>query len=119
LETSAPFLDVKYDAKPLAGTREGLDYVRGYFDADGGMPRSSSARLYLQFSQKSRASLESLASILESWNIQCGRVHNPSARVDPAYWRLYVRSASAERFFTLVGSWHPRKRQQMHTRMVR
>jgi hypothetical protein len=119
LETSASFLDVEYDARPLARTRQGLDYVRGYFDADGGMPRSPTTRLYLQFSQKSRVSLETVAAILESWDIFCGRVHNPSVRVDRDYWRMYVRSGSVERFFTLVGSWHPRKRQQIETRMVR
>ena len=119
LETSASFLDVKYDARALVGTRQGLDYVRGYFDADGGMPRSSSARLYLQFTQKSHTSLETVVSILESWQIRCGRVHNPSAAVDSDYWRTYVRSASTERFLLLVCSWHPRKRQQIETRMVR
>jgi intein/homing endonuclease len=119
LETSAPFLDVDFDARPLAGTYAGLDYVRGYFDADGGMPTSSSSRLYLQFAQKSRSSLETVASVLESWDIHCGRIHNPSAAVDPDYWRIYVRSVSHQRFLTLVGSWHPRKRQQIETRMVR
>ena len=39
LETSARFLTVSFDPTHLVGTREGLDYVRGYFDADGGLPR--------------------------------------------------------------------------------
>jgi hypothetical protein len=119
LETSASFLDIDYDARSLAGTVQGLDYVRGYFDADGGMPRSDCSRLYLQFTQKSRASLEIVVSILNSWGILCGRIHNPSHEVDPNYWRVYVRSISHERFLRLVGSWHPRKRQQIDTRMVR
>ena len=119
LETTASFLDIDYDARPLVGTREGLDYVRGYFDADGGMPTSSSSRLYLQFTQKNRTSLETVATILDSWQIHCGRIHNPSIAVDPDYWRVYVRSSSHERFLRLVGSWHPRKRQQIQTRMVR
>jgi LAGLIDADG DNA endonuclease family protein len=119
LETSASFLDIDYDARPLVGSDQGLGYVRGYFDADGGMPTSQSSRLYLQFTQKSRESLEVVALILESWGVHCGRIHNPSAAVDPNYWRVYVRSGSHERFLQLVGSWHPRKRQQIHTRMVR
>jgi hypothetical protein len=119
LETTAPFLDIEFDARPLVGTREGLAYVRGYFDAEGGMPKDSNARCYLQLTQKQRASLEVLVEILESWDISCGRMHNPSARVDPDYWRFYVRAADHERFMTLVGSWHPRKRRQMDTRMVR
>jgi hypothetical protein len=117
LETAAAFLNVGYDASALVGTPEGLAYARGYFDADGGMPRSETSRLYLQYTQKSRGSLEVLVRILESWGVACGRIHNPSAAVDPDYWRVYVRAGSHERFLSLVGSWHPRKRQQITTRM--
>jgi hypothetical protein len=117
LETTAAFLSLGFDARPFIGTREGLDFVRGYFDADGGMPRSSSARLYLQYTQKDRADLEIVSKILESWNIKCGRIHNPSAAVDPDYWRFFVRRGSHERFISLVGSWHPRKRKQIANRM--
>jgi hypothetical protein len=117
LETSAPFLSVRFNAAPLIGTSEGLCYVRGYFDAEGGMPRDPSARLYLQLCQKDRANLETAREILESWAIRCGRVHNPSVRVDPDYWRFYVRAGSHQRFMTTVGSWHPRKRQLLDNRM--
>ena len=119
LETTAPFLDIDFDARPLVGTPEGIAYVRGYFDAEGGMPRARNARLYLQFTQKSYPSSEVLAEILESWDIECGRIHNPSTAVDPNDWRFYVRARSQERFMTLVSSWHPRKRRQIATRMVR
>ncbi len=117
LETTAPFLSLRYDASPLVGALTGIHYVRGYFDAEGGMPRSSNSRLYFQFCQKDRSNLEVVLEILESWGISCGRVHNPSHRVDPDYWRFYVLASSHERFMKLVGSWHPRKRQQMETRM--
>jgi hypothetical protein len=119
LETSAAFLDVDFDARPLVGTSEGLAYVRGFFDAEGGMPRSEGSRLYLQLSQKSRESLETLVQILESWAVHCGRIHNPSASVDPHYWRFYIKACSQRRYMALVSSWHPRKRRQMTTRMVR
>jgi len=46
-----------------------------------------------------------------------GRIHNPSAQVDPDYWRFFVRTASHKRFMTLVGSWHPTKRELIETRM--
>jgi len=101
----------------LVGTREGLDYVRGYFDADGGLPRNPTARLYLQFGQKDRASLEMVTKILSSWDIASGRIHNPSAAADPDYWRFFIRAGSHERFMTLVGSWHPTKRALVETRM--
>ena len=117
VETTASFLSTSYDARPLIDTIEGLAYVRGYFDAEGGMPHSSSARLYLQLSQKDRSSLEVVGAILESWEIKVGRVHNPSVRVDPDYWRVYVAARSHQRFMQLVGSSHPAKRQRIATRM--
>lgn len=117
LETTASFLSIEFDASELVGYPEGLDYVRGYFDAEGGMPKQAAVRLYLQITQKDRANLETVRSILEAGDIRCGRIHNPSHRVDPSYWRFYVRACSQESFMSLVGSWHPRKRQQMETRM--
>jgi hypothetical protein len=117
VETTAPFLSTGFDAVPLVGTPQGVAYVRGYFDAEGGMPRDSSARLYLQFTQKNHPNLESVHRILSSIGISCGRIHNPSQTVDPDYWRFYVLSRSHERFMQLVGSWHPRKRRQIESRM--
>ncbi len=117
LETTAKFLSLGFDPLELVGTPHGLSYVRGYFDTDGGMPKDPTARLYFQLCQKDRASLESVVTILEGRAIRCGRVHNPSVRVDPDYWRVFVRSCSHESFMRLVGSWHPVKRQQIQTRM--
>ena len=117
LETSARFLSEAYEATALIGTGEGLDYSRGYFDADGGLPRDPDAWLYLQFAQKDRQSLETVKELLRSWEIECGRIHNPSAEVDPDYWRFFVRAASHQRFMKLVGSWHPTKRALIETRM--
>jgi LAGLIDADG-like domain len=117
VETSAKFLSVSFDPSSLMGTRPGLSYVRGYFDADGGMPTSSEARLYLQFCQKDRVSLERVHEILRHEGIDSGRIHNPSARVDPDYWRFFVRAKSHQDFLTRVGSWHPRKQAQIRARV--
>ncbi len=117
LETTATFLSVTFDASSLVMTDARLDYVRGYFDADEGMPREPTARLYLQFCQKERNSLEHLTKILHHSGIESGRIHNPSVRVDPAYWRFFVKAGSHQRFISLVGSWHPRKRAQIEQRM--
>ncbi len=117
LETSAKFLSMHFDASTLVGKRDGLYYVRGYFDADGGLPCDVRARLYVQFGQNDRGSLETLAKILASWKVSVGKIHNPSRSVDPDYWRFFVRADSRERFMRLVGSWHPRKRVQMNSRM--
>jgi hypothetical protein len=117
LETTAPFLSKSFNARALVSEPQGLDYVRGYFDSDGGMPSRFDARLYFQFCQKDRESLGVVKSILEQRSIDCGRVHNPSKQVDADYWRVYVLSGSHERFMRLVGSWHPKKRTQLEHRM--
>ena len=117
LETSAKFLTIDFDASTLIGTNAGLDYTRGYFDADGGLPRRTESRFYVQFCQKDRRSLETVTKILEVEGIICGRIHNPSAKVDPNYWRFFVRASSWQRFLALVGSWHPIKRVQVQARM--
>lgn len=117
LETTAPFLSRSFDAWRLVGKPEGLHYVRGYFDADGGMPRDPRARIYFQLVQKDRRSLEAVVAILEAAGIGCGRIHNPSRAVDPDYWRVFVKAACHRRFMVLVGSWHPVKRRQVAGRM--
>jgi hypothetical protein len=91
-----------------------IDYVRGYFDAEGGVssdPRSP----YVYFAQKDRKDLEELRGFLLSLAIEVGRIHNPSRRVDPDYWRFYLRRSSLRRFEALVGSWHPRKSKLLQT----
>ncbi|MFQ5908475.1 MAG: LAGLIDADG family homing endonuclease [Thermoplasmata archaeon] len=85
-----------------------IDYVRGYFDAEGGV--SSDARSpYVYFAQKDRKDLEELRGFLISLGLKVGRIHNPSQRVDPDYWRFCLGRRSLRRFVELVGSWHPRK----------
>jgi len=116
LETTAKFLSIEFDGEKLVGRSEGLDFVRGYFDADGGMPRDPRSRLYIQYCQKDRKSLETVKNILTSWDIESGRIHNPSARVDPDYWRFFIRANSWDRFLDLVGSWHPTKADQVNAR---
>ncbi len=92
----------------LCSRRDVIDYVRGYFDAEGGI--SSNARSpYLYFAQKDRKDLEELRGFLIGLALEVGRIHNPSRRVDPDYWRFYLRRRSLRRFAELVGSWHPRK----------
>lgn len=92
-------------------------YARGYFDAEGGIPRSLQARFYVQFVQKDLSDLSELRSHLEDdLQIGCGRIHNPSKRVDPEFWRFYVRAAYHGVFSRGIGSWHPRKRLLLETR---
>jgi LAGLIDADG-like domain len=113
LETSAAVLaDVDF----RSSTESRRAYARGYFDADGGCPRTPLARFYIQFVQKNRADIEELWNLLMREGIECGRIHNPSRRRDPNLWRFYVAAHDHETFAWQVGSWHPRKRGLLEAR---
>ena len=113
LETSA-----KIDGREKPETiGEKIAYVRGYFDAEGGMPKNKSHFLYFQFSQKDKPDLARVHELLGEIRIRCGRIHNPSKRVDDSYWRFFVSRASHRDFMSRIGSWHPRKAKQMELRM--
>lgn len=97
---------------------EAAAFVRGYFDAEGGVPADARDRFYVQFVQKNHADLARTRDFLELLGVQCGRIHNPSARQDPDYWRFYVLAASHKRFIQSVASWHPRKGTLLDERVV-
>ncbi len=101
---------------PLRSASALSAFARGYFDAEGGIPRDPAARFYIQLCQKDRTDLLRLRRVLGSLGIHTGRLHNPSRAVDPDYWRMYVSSASHERFAEVVGSWHPVKRSLLRRR---
>src|SRR5262249_16180509 len=92
LETSASFLDFHFPSQQLASQPEQIAYVRGYFDAEGGLPQSPDARFYIQLTQKDRVELVQVTAILEMLGVASGKVHNPSKRIDPDYWRFFVRT---------------------------
>jgi hypothetical protein len=113
-------IETKLDlSEPAAygSLEERRSFARGYFDAEGGVPRMPAARFYVQFVQRDIADLERLRDFLIADGISCGRPHNPSWRVDPGYWRFYVRAQSFRRFGAVVGSWHPRKRAILEARL--
>jgi len=118
LETTASFLDIDYDPDLLETEAERKAYVRGYFDAEGGLPQSPSARFYIQFTQKNRDELGKVKTILEGMGIQCGNLHNPSVRIDPNYWRFFVAAKSHRIFAREIGSWHPRKQPILQRMMI-
>ncbi|MFN2526067.1 MAG: LAGLIDADG family homing endonuclease [Actinomycetota bacterium] len=88
-------------------------YARGYFDAEGGIPRKPTDRFYIQMVQNDQTDLREVRGFLQELGVPCGRVHNPSAAVDPNYWRFYVRSCGHDVFARRVGSWNPRKRVRL------
>ena len=117
LETLAPFLDFKFDPIEL-GREERIAYVRGFFDAEGGIPRIENAIFYIQLVQKNKPKLERLKEILSEVEIDSGKIHNPSVRVDPEYWRFFVATRSHKDFAKIIGSWHPRKDAIFKRRMM-
>jgi intein-encoded DNA endonuclease-like protein len=86
-----------------------VEYIRGYFDAEGGISRSSKVRYYIYFAQKNLKDLEQVKEYIEELGIICGRTHNPSKRAEPNYWRFFISIKSYEKFAKLIGSWHPTK----------
>jgi intein-encoded DNA endonuclease-like protein len=92
-----------------------IDYIRGYFDAEGSVPKSQNKRFYIYFAQKDKDDLKQLKSYLSDCGIICGKTHNPSKKKDPNYWRFFVSCRSYKDFIGKIGSWHPTKNQ--HLRM--
>ncbi len=93
----------------VSSKRDKIDYLRGYFDAEGGIAKNSSIRYYLYFCQKNKTELEEAKKYLEELGINCGKVHNPSVRMDPNYWRFFVGVKSYNKFAKTIGSLHPEK----------
>lgn len=118
LETLAVFLDFVFDPLTLETDRERISYIRGFFDAEGGVPHIRSAKFYIQLVQKDRVKIEKLVRMLDMLGIYTGKVHNPSVRVDPDYWRVYVRWRSHKDFAKLIGSLHPIKQKIFRERMM-
>jgi hypothetical protein len=94
----------------VASMPEKIDYVRGYFDAEGSVPLNGS-RMYIYFCQKDRQSLEEVKTYLNELGIICGEIHNPSIREDPNYWRFFISCKSYGDFARIIGSRHPAKRK--------
>ena len=118
LETLADFLDFKFNPLDFRTKEEKICYVRGFFDAEGGVPKNSKERFYIQLVQKDKGKLEKLKKILSDLEIETGKIHNPSRKVDPDYWRMYILVNSQKVFVEEIGSWHPRKIHTIRERMM-
>ncbi len=107
---------VEFSRKVLDGfkikTREDkLEYITGYFDAEGSAPRKQSSRPYFYFCQKNLEDLTQVKEYLEEFGISCGEIHNPSRSKDPNYWRFYISAKSYKDFARLIKSKHPIKKK--------
>lgn len=96
------------DAKVIS-LKDKADYARGYFDTEGGIAKQYQVRYYIYFSQKDLFDLKQVKEYLEELGIVCGKIHNPSKRVDPDYWRFYIAARSYQSFKDKIGSLHPEK----------
>ncbi len=118
LETLANFLDFSFNPLILKTKNEKIAYLRGFFDAEGGIPRNAKDRFYIQLVQSDKGKLKKLKRILTELKIATGKIHNPSYRRDPNHWRLYILARSHKLFINKVGSWHPRKISTLRERMM-
>lgn len=118
LETRAPFLDMTFDPLVLKTPDERAAYIRGFFDAEGGMPRKRESRFYVQLVQKNHSKLRKIKKLLHELGVDTGTIHNPSKKVDPEYWRMFVLARSYRTFSESIGSWHPRRLRILRERWM-
>ena len=112
LETKFKPLFDKMDVRKLP-QKERLEYVAGFFDADGGIPKnpdkipSSTPYLYIQFVQKNPETLRKIIKILEGSGIRCGKLHEYGRK--RKFWRFFIRADSRLKFVEEIKSRHPEK----------
>ena len=90
------------DQVALKSFDDKIDYIRGYFDTDGGIARSKNVRYYLYFAQKNKNDLANVKNYLEQLNISCGIIHNPSKSKDASYFRFFIKAESYQRFAEIL-----------------
>lgn len=115
LETLCPKPDFHFDPSEFSA-KEKVAYIRGFFDAEGGIPHNGK-RFYIQLVQKNFQKIFLLRRLLENLGIKSGAIHNPSKRIDPNYWRIFVRTESQKKFAEKIGSHHPIKAKIFRERM--
>ena len=116
LETLCPELDFRFDPLLLVNQWEQSAYIRGFFDAEGGIPRTND-RFYIQLTQKNFQKISALKKLLVKLGIMSGKIHNPSKRIDPHYWRIFIMTRSHKLFAQIIGSLHPIKAEIFRQRM--
>ncbi len=94
-----------------------IDYIRGYFDTDGGVAKSNKVRFYIYFCQKNFDDLSKVRDYLTDLKIDCGIIHNPSKKIDANYWRFYIRANSYMDFVDKIGSSHPEKAKYLRMKI--
>jgi DNA-binding transcriptional regulator WhiA len=99
------------EKRKISSSKEKLEYVSGFFDAEGGIPKKLDARFYVQFVQKNKRELQEVANILEEFGIKCGKLHQYDQK--SKCWRFFVRAESYLKFIKFVRSRHPEKQERL------
>ena len=99
----------------LENLKQKLEYVSGFFDAEGGIPLkpNESKYLYIQFVQKNPKKLKEIKEILENSGIKCGIVHQYDKKKSQC-WRFFIRRPSHLEFIKKVKSRHPSKMSRLN-----
>ena len=116
LETLCKDLDFRFDPSRLRDNSEKAFYIRGFFDAEGGIPHTKD-RFYIQLVQKDLDKTNKIKTMLSDIGIESGKIHNPSKKVDPDYWRIFISSKHHKKFAEIVNSYHPVKSKIFCDRM--
>lgn len=116
LETLCKDLDFHFNPTALDTKQEKIMYLKGFFDAEGGVPHNNK-RFYIQLSQKNKEKILAIKLLLKDMGIESGKVHNPSVRVDPNYWRIFIATKHHQKFAKLIGSYHSQKNRIFRERM--
>lgn len=116
LETLCKELSFNVNPTLLVTPEEKAAYLRGFFDAEGGIPRKR-GRFYIQLVQKNYEKIAAIKKTLLDLGIASGRIHNPSKRVDPDYWRIFIPVSHHKLFAGRISSWHPIKAKIFKERM--
>jgi hypothetical protein len=93
----------------ITSKQDRIDYLKGYFDAEGGIAHDPKVRFYLYYCQKNFDELVQIKNWLEGLNISCGKIHTPNGVKDPDFWRFYIAANSYSKFAKKIGSIHPEK----------
>jgi len=85
------------------------EYVKGFFDAEGGLPRNPQKWRYISFDQKEKEPLRFIRKVLVECKIATTRITFTSG----AYQFRITRKESIVKFAKEVGSLHPDKRKRL------
>ncbi len=98
-------------------------YICGFFDAEGGVPHiekkeQEQKNIRIYFSQVSQEALIELKSLIEGFDIKCGKVSGPYFKKGfkhPTYGLRIHGISEVAKFSTLIGSLHHEKILRLKT----